>query len=143
MQNIKANILNITEGNIGHQVNCRGVMGAGLAKQIRIKYPIVFEEYYRLCKTKTNLLGHLQKVKVNDKLTVLNLFGQEDYSFKSVRNTDYDALTNIAKTLEKEQAENLIGEIYLPYNMGCGLGGGQWEIINTIFNNVQGYWCIR
>ena len=28
-----------------HQVNCQGVMGAGLAKQIRSKYPEVYEQY--------------------------------------------------------------------------------------------------
>jgi len=27
---------------IAHQVNCKGVMGAGLAKQVKSKFPIVF-----------------------------------------------------------------------------------------------------
>lgn len=34
---IKGDILNVTEGIIVQQVNCKGVMGAGLAKQIRDK----------------------------------------------------------------------------------------------------------
>ena len=34
---IKGDILNVTEGIVVQQVNCKGVMGAGLAKQIRDK----------------------------------------------------------------------------------------------------------
>ena len=34
---------------ICHQVNCQGVMGSGLAKQIRERYPIVYEEYKKWC----------------------------------------------------------------------------------------------
>lgn len=30
---------------ICHQVNCQGVMGAGIAKQIRLTYPSVFKAY--------------------------------------------------------------------------------------------------
>ena len=37
---------------ICQQVNCRGVMGAGLAKQIRDKWPVVFDEYKKICGTR-------------------------------------------------------------------------------------------
>ena len=30
---------------ICHQVNCQGVMGAGIAKQIRARWPEVYEDY--------------------------------------------------------------------------------------------------
>ena len=40
---IKGDILNVTEGIIVQQVNCFGVMGAGLAKQIRDKWPSVYD----------------------------------------------------------------------------------------------------
>lgn len=32
-----------------HQVNCMGVMGAGLAKQVRNRYPGVYRAYKELC----------------------------------------------------------------------------------------------
>ena len=34
---------------IVHQVNCKGVMGSGVAKQVRNKYPHVFVEYKKAC----------------------------------------------------------------------------------------------
>ena len=40
----------ITKSNadyICHQVNCQGVMGSGVAKAIRDKWPQVYEEYKR------------------------------------------------------------------------------------------------
>lgn len=37
---------------ICHQVNCQGVMGAGLAKQIRIRWPEVYVDYKKLLKTR-------------------------------------------------------------------------------------------
>ena len=34
---------------ICHQVNCMGVMGSGVAKQVKERYPKVFEEYVNWC----------------------------------------------------------------------------------------------
>ena len=46
---INGNILNCSENIIVHQTNCLGVMGAGLALQLRKKYPIIFDKYKILC----------------------------------------------------------------------------------------------
>jgi O-acetyl-ADP-ribose deacetylase (regulator of RNase III) len=46
---INGNILETEENVIVQQVNCMGVMGAGLAKQIREKYPKVYSEYLNYC----------------------------------------------------------------------------------------------
>ena len=43
------NILESDANIICHQVNCQGVMGAGLALQIRKRYPSAFEEYRGTC----------------------------------------------------------------------------------------------
>ena len=46
-------IFTADETFICHQVNCKGVMGAGLAKQIADKYPLVKERYLEMCKNYT------------------------------------------------------------------------------------------
>lgn len=74
---------------ICQQVNCRGVMGAGLAKQIRDKWPVVFEEYVKVCNPKK--LGDFQVVQVAPQLYVANLFGQLNYG-RDKRQTNYAAL---------------------------------------------------
>ena len=55
---VKGNILNATEDIICQQVNCKGVMGAGLAKQIKEKYPEVFESYSEFYKI--NKFNHVK-----------------------------------------------------------------------------------
>lgn len=54
---IEGNILTLPTRNentiICHQVNCRAAMGAGLARQIRDKWPVVFDEY-----VKTTRISH-------------------------------------------------------------------------------------
>ena len=47
---IVGNILDAKADAILHQTNCKGVMGAGLALQIRNKYPDVYAKYRILCK---------------------------------------------------------------------------------------------
>jgi len=89
---INGNILNATEDIICHQVNCKKVMGAGLAKQIRNKYPEVFEEYKWLLDGFGNQLGHCQLVLCHDGKTVANLFGQDGYG-RNKQYTNYHYLT--------------------------------------------------
>lgn len=45
LKHIKGDIFESGAQVILHQVNCQGVMGSGVAKQVREKYPIVFEYY--------------------------------------------------------------------------------------------------
>ena len=133
------NILNAEENIICHQTNCIGVMGGGLALQIRNKYPEVYNCYKKLCSEfKPNeLLGKIQIVKVegNNKY-IVNLFGQNNIS-KTTRMTDYDALEvalNNLKTNMELQDEKL--SVAIPYNIGCALGGGDWSIVSKIISDV-------
>ena len=45
----KGDILKAEEKVIIHQTNCLGIMGGGLAKQIREQHPKVYKEYKKLC----------------------------------------------------------------------------------------------
>jgi O-acetyl-ADP-ribose deacetylase (regulator of RNase III) len=49
VQIIKGNLLDAFDKGevnvIGHIVNCQGVMGSGIAKSIKERYPQVFNEY--------------------------------------------------------------------------------------------------
>ena len=93
IKHVKGDILTTPTRNedtvICHQVNCCGVMGAGLAKQIRDKWPVVFDEYKKICGT--DRLGDSQTVQVAPQLYVANLFGQLNYG-RDKRQTNYAAL---------------------------------------------------
>lgn len=139
---VQGNILNAIEDIICHQVNCRGIMGGGLAKQIKNKYPEIYKEYKELCDSKPfqeDLLSSLQVCKTKDGKYIANLFGQINYGIHE-RQTDYMALKLSLKSLIVEcynpssVLENK--SIALPYNIGCGLAGGDWNIVYKIIEEV-------
>jgi O-acetyl-ADP-ribose deacetylase (regulator of RNase III) len=136
---IKGDLLDSSEYIIGHQVNCMGVMGAGIAKQIKDRYSDVFNEYQKLCSQKSpaDLLGDIQKISTFDlKLQrpriVINIFGQKEYGRSKVH-TDYAALFEAMLKVKEVCKDKTIG---LPYYMGCGLGGGRWDIVMEILEAV-------
>lgn len=137
---VKGDILDAKYGIIGHQVNCQMVMGAGLAKQIRSKYPRVYTEYMLLMgKAPINArLGRCQIIEISDVLYFANLFGQFDYRNRNVVNTDYIALGISLRNLQRWKTMSKPEDfpVYLPYGMGCGLGGGDWKIVEGIIRDA-------
>lgn len=140
IMHVKVNALDLKEGVIAHQVNCKGVMGAGIAKQIREKFPTVFDEYKTFCDENNNnkdlLLGKAQLIQTNkDDIYVCNLFGQNTYNVKT-KQTNYLAL-NLALYKMLKQMEDLdIKNVAIPHKIGCDLGGGDWVIVKNMIEEV-------
>jgi len=117
-------------------------MGAGLAKQIKEKYPKVYTDYKWLCESASpgELLGDVQVVRYGDKKYVANIFGQLGYGRDRVH-TDYQALENALQLLFK-----FIGEddklkdlgVGFPKGMGSGLAGGDWNKVMGIISKTAG-----
>ena len=127
LQIIKQDLLAIQEGIICHQVNCQGKMGAGLTLKIRNKFP----EVYRVYRDNIPNLGEVQIIAVSEKLFVANLAAQQYYGReRGKRYTDYGAFRNCLIKLRKI-ANNKNLTPYLPYDIGCGLAGGDWDIISN------------
>jgi O-acetyl-ADP-ribose deacetylase (regulator of RNase III) len=122
------NILDVTDGIICQQVNCKGVMGAGLALQIRNKYPTVYDAYRKYYKKGLLDLGVVFMVPVSSTLIVANLCGQYGYG-RDKQYTDYYALMDCFSFLQTSRRGK---NIYIPYKMGCRLGGGDWKKVNHI-----------
>lgn len=132
---IKGDLLEAKQEYIVHQVNCQGVMGSGVAKAIKDKYPEVFRHYKRLVKDKQisnkDLLGIVQFVAVSSDKEIVNLFSQDHYLPRTTKHTNYDAMTKGFETIKELVAEDLA----MP-KIGCGLGGGDWKIVSAIIESV-------
>lgn len=145
----KGSMLDASEDIIVHQVNCQGKMGRGLAVDIRMKWPVVYDVYKTMCDNtddKRSLLGQVLIWKVasdgNKNKTIANVFGQCDYGRAKKVYTVYEALKNgldyIAQMAKREGLT-----VAIPYGIGCGLGGGDWDgivlpMILDIFEDVDG-----
>ena len=148
MQYVKGNILNVEQGIICQQVNCKLVMGAGLAKQIRDKWPRVYTEYRLMMSTNPyQRLGKCQIVEVvTRKLYVANLFGQYTYGGLIKKHTNYQALSQAIRELGSWHKNNCHDSfpIWIPYKLGCGLAGGDWEIVQSIlFQNLPNCFIVK
>ena len=129
----------IVTGNFNffvQQVNCKGVMGAGLAKQIRDKYPAVYYDYINAIKYENATLGHVLLSPANGRICVC-LFSQYGYG-RDKRYTDYEAfskcLTALQRMISDYPAEYTIA---FPYGIGCGLAGGDWNIIRPMLEQFS------
>ena len=149
---VNTNLMYMEDKYIAHGVNCMGVMGAGVARAIRSKYPNVYAEYVTCCtRFKDNpkeLLGSILMVKSGSKV-IINCFTQLSMGLDH-RQVDYDAVRSCMKEINDAASNGLtdldedMGSIYekiesddglvrvaMP-KIGAGLGGGDWSIIEKI-----------
>ena len=137
---IKGNILDVTKGIIVQQVNCQGVMGAGLAKQIRDKWPVVYDNYkdkVDTCQNRKDLLGNtsFSKVSIDTPLYVASIFGQFNYG-RSGRFTIYPVLFKGLEYIFRLSEVDKI-PVYIPKGLGCGLAGGNWEFVEEYIRDLD------
>lgn len=124
---------------IVHSCNCFCTMGGGIALEIARRFPEASEADQ---KTESGDIGKLGKVGIvkvksaNSPRFIANLYGQFDLGSWE-RKTNYEA---IACGLEKIRDYFLTNDpnvtIAIPWNMGCGLGGGDWNVIEAIIYSI-------
>lgn len=147
MHAINKDITTVSEGIIAHQTNCYGTMGAGVALAIREKYPKCFSPYVEWCRFNNpdDLLGTFQLVPTGpggtNHLWVLNIFAQKGHN-PADKPTNYFALGSaLGQWKDSFQAHRLqamgFATIYVPYLMGCGLGGGDWDTYASILEDFE------
>lgn len=124
-----------------HQVNCLGVMGSGIAAQIRKEFPDHYDDYtaeFENVRKGSMLLGSSFQTKISDDhlKKVVGVFGQEITGYDGRLYTNYSALfEGIADSLALMfQPEDTT--IYIPKLIGCGLGGGNWDVVEPYLESI-------
>lgn len=145
-QIINGDIREAKSGFIIQGVNAQGSMGSGLARSIMEKWPMVRHEYISQFKS-SNIkaredfleIGSFHVVSVGDgklNLYVVNLVSQEFYGYSGEELVSYPSievgLTNLVRLINKNNLEKVI---HTP-KIGCGLAGGDWEVVKDIFKRV-------
>ena len=136
---IREEIGNLVTGNYPvfcHQVNCKGVMGAGLAKQIREKYGEVYKSYKNLCDQGDAKVGIVQYVNTFDNRICVNMFAQYSYG-RDRQYTNYEAFKKCLEQLEKFLLTSDVKEVAFPKYIGCGLAGGVWSKILEMLEDFE------
>ena len=131
---VKGDLLEAPQLVLAHQANCQGVMDAGLAKQIRKRWPSVYEEYRRSCEILG--LGRVVFVDTGDHW-IANMLAQYDFG-RGRRFTDYEAFASCCTKLVQFLKCRDLTEIAFPKCVGCGLAGGNWNVIKAIIESELG-----
>ena len=121
---------------IGHQCNARGVMGSGVALAVKNRYPEVYQSYRKFFEEGKLKLGKVDFAKTNDGKVVANMCGQDKYGKDGKQYTDYEALEKCFDKTVRYMKENRLATIAFPYKIGCGTGGGDW---NVVFGLIKEY----
>lgn len=135
---IKGNLLDSDCDYICHQVNCQGVMGSGVAKQIYEKWPQVYKEYLLAGREQDigygdkqlswgYMLGHIQVVPISDSQSVINMFAQENYGYDGKQYTSYEAFSSCLQEILLNCKHG--STIAFPFKIGCDRGGADWGVI--------------
>ena len=133
IKSIEGNILDAKSGFIVHQVNPDGVMGGGLARMIADKWPVVLSDYKKLCGEPGD--KKFSYTKVDDGLWVANLFTQKSLAQPMPR-TLYE---NYPPALQALKLQANGWPIHIPFGLGCGLGGGDWNVVMPLIHYYLGY----
>lgn len=141
---LKGNLLDSDCTYICHQVNCKGVMNGGIAKQIRKKWPSVYEVFMeeyenreRICLSVDDIFGDATLIWVEErKGFVFNMYSQISYGSDGRRYTSYDAFAYCLEMIAAKVPEG--SSIGFPKGIGCGLGGGNWKVIYALIEEILG-----
>ena len=139
--------------NIAHSCNCQNVMGGGIAKQIKDRYPKAFEVDHERWSNEYNdggnwrcQIGDYSKAVIETQwthlphATIYNLYTQSGYSTER-RQVNYEYFWQAMKAMQEDlrfnqhelNARQVVG---VPYGISCGLAGGNWKIIKAIIEDI-------
>jgi len=130
---------------IAHGVNCAGGFGSGIAGQIAQIHPNVRTEYLKYHERVGWELGDIQIIGCSSMFQtksgpshkpriIVNCATQKQYMPRGVLHANYHAIERVCKKLRhfcKDEGHTLA----LP-KIGCGLAGGDWNVVEEIYGNV-------
>lgn len=116
---------------ICHQVNTYGVMGAGIAAEIKGRFQEVYREYMGFCAAYPDqyLFGRVL-FSVAQNRFIANCFSQKGMD------THYEAFDHCMQGVKEFAEEHDNAKIAIPYKMGCGIAGGDWGTVEQIIHDV-------
>lgn len=142
---IEGNLFDSKADVICHQCNCQGVMGSGVAAEVKKRYPEAFNSYRKDYENGKLELGYVNFADINATQTIANMCAQDNYGYNGVLYTDYDALKTCFRQVTlyafmkyafMETGDFHKPTIALPYKLGCCRGGGDWNVVYKIIEDT-------
>lgn len=128
--------------HIAHQCNLFHSFGAGIAKEIKERFPYAYEVDKQTPYGDREKLGTCSLGADNsDNCIIFNLYCQDGIGGQD-RQTNYAAMGKVLLHIEHfllgyintQQFKNF--KLGIPYNLGCGLANGDWKVVRPIIESV-------
>jgi O-acetyl-ADP-ribose deacetylase (regulator of RNase III) len=132
---VSGNVLEANTQAIVNTVNCVGVMGKGLALQVKNKHPLVYEQYRHACNQKIVKPGKIfvTLTFIDQPKYVFNFPTKRHWRSNSLVEDIQLGLNNLVDCINDYQ----ISSIAIPA-LGCCNGGLDWKAIRPlIVSNLQ------
>lgn len=145
---IEKDIATVNRGVIAHGVNCRGVMGSGVAAALKGKWPKIYTSFKQLTPGPEQL-GMCDIITIEPlELYVANCYTQVNFGRDGKRYAEPSAIGE-ALTVASFFALATSLDLYLP-QIGAGLGGLDWDAdvypiidrIDTRLETLNIYVCV-
>lgn len=120
---------------IVNTVNTVGVMGAGVAKAVKDRYPDVMGPYTEACRTKKLYPGGIQVLRMGDGRFVVNLASKEYFKDASKPEWAGFGLLNLSRLLALPQMSGVKSVCLQP--PGAGLGGLMPETVQRMIRTYM------
>jgi len=140
---IDGNLLDFPNGinYIAHSCNTQNIMGGGIAKQIKDRYPTAYQADCFAMYEDDNVLGEYSFAVADATQTkgIYNMYTQDKIGGARAVNYEafYVALTKVANTIEWEDDTDEKTSVFgLPWMISCGLAGGSWNVILSMINDI-------
>lgn len=138
MRTIKGNLIRLAKsGNYDfcmHGCNCHNTMGAGIALQIAQNFPYAKEADDKTISGDKKKLGKII-IAEGSPINVINCYTQYNFN-RDFRQLNYEALYRCLEQIELNIPKTK--SILIP-QIGCGLAGGNWNIVKTMIDEVLKY----
>lgn len=117
-------------------VNCRGVMGSGIALQFKERFSLNFLRYQQSCRNGTLKESEILEFKEKGKI-IWNLATKRDWRDPSRLSWLIHGCKNLSLKIRVDQ----IKSIAIPA-IGCNNGGADWEgVKDVLLKHLQGLDC--
>ena len=125
-------VLNSNEKIVVHGCNCFHSMGAGIALQVFREAPKAWLADQMSSLGDRSKMGTYTSGVANNGTLVINAYTQFDFTRHKV-DVEYDMLEKVIRQI----CLDFPGETISMPKIGCGLAGGDWNVVEEILNRIS------
>lgn len=125
-------VFNTDAEAIVNTVNCKGVMGAGIALEFQLRYPKMFEQYVDMCEQGDIRIGRVNYY-VEETPIIINFPTKYDYKYPSKIEWIEQGLKSFIDTYELHGVKS----VAFP-KLGAGRGGLDWRQVKSLMEQCLG-----